>query len=415
MVARTVILGIFTSVIVGTILGASVHIIDQDIVPTESFGLAFAEKDFVLTYDVFDNPPKFFGDNMIITSPGKSVDGVWGAGSISVIDPDTNSLLYTIHNPEPAKNIRFGSNIEISDSYILVSTQGKVSSVYDDDKPAKIYVFDGKTGMLLHAIKNPDEGNSDVNFRSSFSGIGAIGDTIVTGSYFDDFDGFPTHVIHIFDGKTALLLYTIDSPIPGSVSFGETFETFDGKIAVYTRDENPNDQKIDDVIHVFDGNTGVLLYTISDPSTDTNYDFGNSFIIVDGNIVVGVPVWGSENSFSGVVHVFDGNTGSLLSTITDPGETPRDFDRQFGKYVVSAGDNIAIRSNNMVYIFEGNTGELLHTVESQNMSNVELDMIVDLLDNENNSPMIYYFFVLLVIGAIAGAVAAGLSGFKPRK
>ena len=418
VVAKVVLVGIFASVMVGIALGMHHSVPEQDIIATESFDLAFAEESQKISYDVFDNPPRLFGGNMIIASPGKSVDGIRGAGSISVIDPDTNSLLYTIHNPEPTKNTSFGRNIGISDSYILVSVQGKASSVYDDDdedNPAKIYVFDGKTGKLLHTIKNPNKDNSDVSFRSSFSGIGSIGDRIVAGSYFDDFDGFPTHVMHVFDGKTGSLLYTINSPIPGSVSFGETFETFDGKIAAYTRDENPNDQKIDDAIHIFDGKTGTLLYTINAPHTNTYRDFGRHLTIVDNNIVVGVPVWDYVDHFSGIIHVFDGNTGSLLYTINDPEETERDLDKKFGPYVVPAGSNIAVRSNEMVYIFEGNTGELLHTVNGPNLSNTELDVIVDLLDDENNNSMTGYFFFILAIGAVTGAAAAGLSGFKTRK
>ena len=68
---------------------------------------AFAEESGI-TYDVFDNPPKFFGDNLIIASPGKSIDGVLNAGGISVIDVNTNSLLYTINNPDPTETVTFG-------------------------------------------------------------------------------------------------------------------------------------------------------------------------------------------------------------------------------------------------------------------------------------------------------------------
>lgn len=418
VVAKVAIAGIFVSVMIGIVLGMHNSVSEQNVIATESFDLAFAEEPSKISYDMFENPPKLFGNNMIIASPGKSVDGVWGAGNISVIDPDTNSLLYTIRNPESDKNISFGRNIGISDSYILVGVQGKASSVYenDDDNPAKIYVFDGKTGKLLHTIKNPNNDNPEAKFSSSFSGIGAIGDTVVAGSYFDDLDGFPTHVMYVFDGKTGSLLHTIDSPIPGSVSFGETLETFDGKIAVYTRDENPNDQKIDDAIYVFDGKNGSLLYAVNDPIPDVKGDFGRHLIIADNNIVVGVPLWNSDNHHSGLIHVFDGNSGSLLSTIKDPADTPRDFDRQFGQYMVPVGDNIAVRSNESVYIFEGSTGELLHTVDGRNLSNVEFDMIVDILDNKDaDNIMIGYFFVILVIGAVAGASVSGLSRFKIRK
>ena len=413
MVTRTITIGIIASVIVGIALGMHYPVSEGNTIVTESFDSAFADEDFELTYDIFDNPPNFFGTNIVVSSPGKSVDGIWGAGNISVIDTDTNSLLYTIHNPEPDKNSRFGRNIGISDSYILVAVHGKTIG-YDDYFPAKIYVFDGKTGNLLHTIKNPNDEKSDTRFHSAFSGIGAVGDTIVAGSYFDEFDDFPTHIIHVFDGKTGSLLYTMDSPIPGSVSFGEKFESFDGKIAVHTRDEDPNDKKSDDAIHVFDGKTGSLLYTITDPETDFAGDFGSRFIIVNDKIVVSMPMWHSDNYSSGVIHVFDGKTGSLLYTINDPRETGINYDKTFGNYIAPAGDNIAVRSNEMVYVFKGNTGELLHTVDHPNLTNVELEMIMDLPD-DNDEETFDYFFVILVVGIISGAVTAGIVAFKRRK
>jgi hypothetical protein len=370
---------------------------------------AFAEESGI-TYDVFDNPPKFFGDNLIIASPGKSIDGVLNAGGISVIDVSTNSLLYTINNPDPTEHDVFGRNIAISDSYIIVGVQGK-TPVYGNYISSEIYVFDGKTGSLLYTIKNPNEGRSDIKFQSSFGrSIVSIGDDIAAGSYIPNSDNFATHLLHVFDGKTGSLLYTLDSPIPGSVSFGEVFESFDGKLAVYTRDEDPNDEKIDDAIYVFDGKTGSLLYTINDPSTNTDSDFGVYFTIINDNIVVGVPVWGSDNRFSGVIHVFDGNTGSLLSTINDPEETERDFDRRFGEYVVPAGNNIAVRSSGVVYIFEGTTGELLYTVDHPNLSNVELDMILDSLDGLTD-----YSLIILAVSVVVGGVALGIFMFKKMK
>ena len=415
MVTRAVTLGFIASIFLCIAYGTSGSIVEQKVIATESFGLAFAKEQFRLSYDVFDNPPKFFGDKMIITSPRKTVDNVPGAGSMSIIDTESNSLLYTINNPEPNKNEMFGRNVGTSDSYIMVGIQEKTPSTYDNNHVAKIYVFEGTTGKLLHTINSPHEKReSYVNFHSSFSHIDSIGDNIVAGFYIDDFPRAPTHVIHVFDGKSGKLLRTINSPIPKSVSFGEVLETFDGKIATYMRDENPNDQKIDDAIHVFDGKTGELLYTINDPNTNTKGDFGRNFIIVNDNIVVGVPVWGSDNRFSGIIHIFDGKTGTLLSTINDPKETPRDFDRQFGESIVPAGNNIATRSNDAVYIFDGSTGGLLHTVDSQNLSNVELDKIVDLLEGKDNIMTSYFFFVL-GIAAIIGAAGTKLSEFKIRK
>ena len=366
---------------------------------------AFAEESGI-TYDVFDNQPIFFGDNLLIASTGKSVNGIQDAGSISVIDVDTNSLLYTINNPEPTKNDRFGRNIAISDDYIIVGMQRK-TPVYGTYISAGIYVFDGKTGTLLHTIKNPDEDKSDIKFHSTFGrNIGTLGDNIVAGSYFSKSDDSETNLIHVFNGKTGSLLYTINSPVSNAITFGQIFESFDNKLAVHTMDETPNDN----LIHVFDGETGASLYTIDDTRITTDDYARITITIVNDNIVVGVPVGSFNNQFSGTIHVFEGNTGSLLFTINDPKETESNFDMRFGEYVVPAGNNIAVRSSETVYIFEGSTGELLHTVEHPSLSNVELAILVDSFDDAPDNS-----FIILVAVVVFGGIVLSVILFRKRK
>ena len=383
-------------------------------------GIAFAEEESGITYDVFDNPPVFFGDSMIIASTGKSVDGVQGAGGISVIDVNTNSLLYTISNPEPNKNDLFGRNIVISDSYIIVSVKENSMDPLISIPP-KIYVFDGKTGSLLYTISNPNEDDeSDIKFPGSGAfgrKIGSIGDNVIASSYIQTSDYSQTQLIHVFDGKTGSLINTINSPIPDSTSFGNVFESFDGKLAVYTRDKDPNDKNYDNAIHVFDAKNGSLLYTINDTSTSEYTNFGSHLTIINDNIVVGVPEYINRNSSLGEIQIFDGETGSLLSTINAPAENNMDFDRVFGNVIVPAGNNIAVRSGEMVYIFGGITGELLYTVDQPNLSNLELDRIVDSLEEGDTTdyPSLILIAGIAVCVIVLGVIVVGEIVFKKRK
>jgi hypothetical protein len=133
-------------------------------------------------------------------------------------------------------------------------------------------------------------------------------------------------------------------------------------------------------VFVFDGKTGHLLMTISNPDPQVNADFGGN-VIAPGNLDGdGFPdfVVTASNAFtkSGIAYAFDGKTGALLYRIPNPEPTQASSfgfgaaevgdvdgdgvgDYQIGApFYVDGGISNAGRS----YIFSGKTGKLLYTL-----------------------------------------------------
>jgi len=108
--------------------------------------------------------------------------------------------------------------------------------------------------------------------------------------------------------------------------------------------------------YLFNGTTGDLIATLKEPTPVAGHQFGWSIVAVGSNVAVGC-------RSADVVHVFDGETGTWLQTLNNPGN-PGDH---FGWSVAATSDgNIvvgAMRNDTggpnagIAYLFEGMTQE----------------------------------------------------------
>jgi hypothetical protein len=106
----------------------------------------------------------------------------------------------------------------------------------------------------------------------------------------------------------------------------------------------------------------VPLLTIPNPSPNLlEPNFGFSVAGVGGNILVGAPFDGAGGEGVGIAFLFDGTTGNLLRTISNPDQTAFGA---FGWSVAGVDGNLLIgsRGAEKVYLFDGKTGALLLTI-----------------------------------------------------
>jgi len=163
-------------------------------------------------------------------------------------------------------------------------------------------------------------------------------------------------------------------------NFGSSVAISGNICAVGAPDEDIVDHNNSGVIYLFDINTGNLLHTLNNPNnygTETFDSFGEQ-IVIDGNLcVTSTRYEDNENgTSSGVVYIFNIDTGSLLRTIVNPniyGTPENDF---FG-YSIAISNNMIIvgaygeddAGTNMsgaAYIFDVTTGDLIHTLNNPN-------------------------------------------------
>ncbi len=352
--------------------------------------LLYTIEDSGLKKDMFRSSMDTVGNKIVVGASGKIIDGIDYAGGLYVFDDNTGSLLFTIDNPDPDRGDDFGKHMITTDNNIVVGLH--IESPNDVQNKGMMYVFEGDTGSLLYTIDNPNGKVDDGWFGNR---IGSMGDNVISGSHFKNSEGKWEYEVHVFDGNTGSLLYTLNDFISDDSSgFGYSSVFFNESIAVYAPDEDPNDDIHTNTIQVFDAKIGSFQYVIENPDPSIGH-FGKHLAEVNDNLVVGVPTYEYDDSLSGFIYVFDGQTGSLLFTIEYPEE--KNTDAEFGGYLSAVGDNIALRStsdqtdhdnflpiSDVFYVFDGQTGSLLLTLDEPELKDQNSGLYISSVNSNGN-------------------------------
>ena len=193
------------------------------------------------------------------------------------------------------------------------------------------YFFSGADGSLIRTLSDPD---STVDARFGFA-VANAGDVDGDGVS-DALIGAPGKAqVFVFSGKTGLLLFTIKSPAKEKTnSFGYAVaggKDFDGDGKPDFVVGAPLLKNSRGGAFVFKGSDGKLLRRLSIPSPQNFARAGASVAAIDdvtgdgiADIMVGVP----EQDVNGLINagetlIFDGALGSVFQTLTS--EAPQAF------------------------------------------------------------------------------------------
>jgi filamentous hemagglutinin family protein len=306
------------------------------------------------------------GENVVIGAFHDDPQGIDNAGSAYLFDAAGNYLL-TFDNPNPTAGGEYGFAVAgIGDNVLIGAGRNTVA-----EQPAgSVYLFDGVTAELLQTFNNPDPARDD-RFGDSIAVIGT--DTVVIGARLDDTGANNAGSVYVFDvGDPEKPRLTINNPIalnnPNLAKdnqFGFSLAATGTNIIIGApfTDAGVTDAG---AAYLFDSNTGQLLFTFTNPEPVENARFGDSVAGVGANVIIGAPNLAGAID-PGVAYLFDGGTGTLLQTFNNP--NPAGGDR-FGTSVAAVGTNVLIGANRddagatdsgAVYLFDGTTGGLLQT------------------------------------------------------
>jgi FG-GAP repeat len=366
-------------------------------------------------FDYFGAAVAISGDSIVIGASRGDV-GALDAGSALVFDAVTGALVQSFTNPTPANFDYFGHAVAVSGDTVVVGT-------YRDDtgttNSGAAYTYSISSGNLLHTYVNPSPGAGD-NFGFA---VGIHGNTLVIGAYRDDLGGADSGLAYQFNASDGSLVQTLNNPTPASGDFygasiavGTNFfistAYFDDTLAldagtayIYTSDNGQLTHSIGSpvpsagnyyghavatsgpwlasgayledfdfldsgVVHIHNGESGTFVRTLSNPTPAPYDNFGFSLAMSTNLLVVGAPRDDAGAADSGVVHLFDAITGTLIRTIVNPTPGVSDF---FGFSVAIVGDMVAVgayRDDTLatdagtVYLFDGPTGTLLSTLNN---------------------------------------------------
>lgn len=316
----------------------------------------------------------FFGrqvsvDNDFVVSTFSS-DNV--AGSVFLFHKLSGELLHPLVNPSPSVGDRFGFSLQVSGDKALV---GASSSDHVGLNNGEAYLYDAKTGDLLHTLLNPSPSASSDGFGSAVSMDGsliAIANRISSSGR-----------VELFNANTGLHSLTILGPDPNA-EFGRSVVVQGDKILIGASGYDGGGSNIGRAyLYQYDSvnNIAILLQTFDNPAAANGEQFGLR-VAMDGNLVaIAAPFDSAGLTFSGTVYLFNSINGNLLRVIDNP--TPGVGDL-FGEAIAIDGDRLLVGafadsnlgiSAGQTYVFDTNTGALISSLGSPNISDFYGDSI----------------------------------------
>ena len=351
--------------------------------------------------------------HLIVGALSENDAGGSGSGKAYVYNLDTNSLLYTLDNPNAFGTSNFdcfGYAVAIASSYFIVGAPGETK--IDENDPnynwtGKAYIFNATTGALLYTLDNPSPGRiAGATEGEGFGSAVAITNTrAIVGAFTGGSDAGGR--AYIYNTATGALLYTLVNPnsfgTASSDFFGFSVAISDSYAIVGAFGEDTSATNIESGrAYIYSTTTGALLYNLNNPnpvSTTRADRFGYSVAISDSYAVVGAngertasPSW----SASGIVYIYSTTTGALLRTINNPNPVGTSLNDRFGSSVAISGSRLIVGAavnddvsngpygpfitgaedtdplggggdqSGKAYIFDIATGSLLYTLDNPN-------------------------------------------------
>ena len=316
------------------------------------FGISLAELDG--TRVVIGAPGV---DNSEQESQGGKIQGL-GRGAVYIFDVDSGDQVGKIHPPNNILESEFGKSVDVTNNQNIIVGAPKSSG--SGETGGLVYLFDS-SGELLLTISDPHpEQGSEFG-----SVVAAFGNDILVSNPVALTNEQQIGHVYLFDGKTGELKMTFENTGDDNIN-SKSFARFGDSVSVnlnHVLIGSPKDSSVDSQagsVFLFDGNSGKLIHKISNPDPVPFGEFGSSLKIVDDYMFVGAPknlgsfdvipeenpeivsepdVNVKINPNSGIVFVFETNSGKLLATLENP--TPNN-EEYFGMEVDSFGNNVLV-------------------------------------------------------------------------
>lgn len=222
-------------------------------------------------------------------------------------------------------------------------------------------------GDFLRAVGNPSTTLQPLS--EAGSDVAVDQDLIAVSAPWDDGDGkSDIGQVHLYDAVGGEFLRSLKSRVPTSGGrFGHAVDVSDGKIYVASPFADASD--VDSgMVEIFDANTGASLQTILNPTPGRLDHFGWSIAAEGGVVVVGAHLDDTHGLDAGAAHLFDSTTGQLIHSLSPPEIDDADY---FGFSVAISDDVVAVGArradvtavdDGAVYLFDAETGGFLREI-----------------------------------------------------
>ncbi len=279
--------------------------------------------------DWFGNEVAAVGPNVLVGDLGDD-SAAHDAGAAFLFDGKTGKLLQTLQEPTPHDGDWFGASVAADGPNLLV---GAPLDHVGDVSGGGAYLFDGSTGKLLQSFYKPAPAEGEW-FGVSMTGVG---NNVLIGAFLDNTGAAAAGAAYLFDSKTGALLHTFQAPKPAANGqFGIAVAAMGNTVIIGAPGDNTG-QPHAGAVYLFDASTGQLLRTLQNPMPVQGELFGSSVAAAGTDILVGAP--GEAPAQAGAAYLFDGQTGALLQRFQNAAPAGGDL---FGFWLAAAPDRLLI-------------------------------------------------------------------------
>lgn len=262
-----------------------------------------------LTYSVTNDETDIygFGAGSDISTGHVVIRGESGYVELSPLSGNTAGAKIVLTPPEPDKS--FGSHVKVSDSYVVVSSDGGIYYVYD------------LTGTYLRTVTGPEEAIINHGFDLS-------GNLLIT-QHPQESNNTAVYVYDVTNGQLVSTLYAPEhgDPEGWSGDFGYTTAVSGGMALVAAPLKDAG------VVYVFNALTGALINTIPMPpeydAAGGDYgvvgDFGISLALVGDYAAINAPACPNnvDNDTYGRVFVYNITSNTLYGVFDNNANSER--------------------------------------------------------------------------------------------
>ncbi|MGF1494052.1 MAG: hypothetical protein ACFBSC_16675 [Microcoleaceae cyanobacterium] len=297
------------------------------------------------------------GTNLLVGAPGEA-----GIGAAYLLDATTGQPLQRFVSPvSTSSGSQFGQSAAAFGADVVIGAPQDSTLA---PQTGAAYAFSSFNGSAYQVFNNP---SPDAFDRFGFS-VATLGNTVIIGAPADSTQAPRAGAVHLFDGATGQLLRTIENPAPAADSFfGAAITTVEDQVLIGAPGslEGFTSQQRG-LAYIFDINTGELIQRFRNPDPG-NDQFGESvaWTGIGRDILIGAPGDDTQGTDAGQAFLFDGITGAVLETYTNP--NGREFDRfgtsvaQFGNDVLVGAPGLGLGDLGGVQRFEFRTGDFIQT------------------------------------------------------
>jgi hypothetical protein len=297
---------------------------------------------------------------------------VMASSSHAHAGPGTLILSITDPHLATASSNRFGERVATLGSQAIIAAPFDTA---DGNGAGLVRVFNALTGSANFTLHNPAPTGLITGFGLSLTTLN--GDFVVgapeAGSSIQNTDGFGA--AYRFSGTTGSLAKTYAGPSqlpPDGNMYGTSLAPNGSNLLVSEPGYDPplslNNPNYG-AVHVQNGSTGAIISTIIRSTPTSNEVIGSAIATLNSNVLIaGAPNNSAFAANAGAAYTFDISSGAQLRAFSSG--DPR-ASEHFGAAVAAIGNDVLIGAPNVgssgpdhsgaVYLFDASTGSLIHT------------------------------------------------------